>query len=111
MKRITDEYIAKLAGWTQKPKGYWREPGWSEKMDGLCGARNVPAFTTSLDAVVGLTEGEGLYWTVGGGKKCHHYLAWVQEYGADKPLYWGTQPTAPQALCAAYAGYKKRAKP
>jgi hypothetical protein len=108
MKRLTDAYIAKLAGWTQKPKGYWRKPGWSEKHDGLCGAVQLPAFTTSLDAIVGLIEGEGLWhksgsgYVIGGGKD-ERYFA---EIHGSQHFYASTQALA---LCAAYAAYKENA--
>lgn len=69
-------------------------------------AKKLPAFTTSLDAIVAEIEARGLYWECG--KPKGGYWAWV---GSDRDLRQQfNNDTAPLAICAALLAYLKESK-
>jgi len=85
---ISNEQIAKLAGWKSKQISnvlseftVWFRP------DGVDDF--LPSYTTDLNAIVGLIESEGLGWMVGSNhasKTENKYFAQVEINRTEKPL-------------------------
>lgn len=114
--KLTDERVAKALGWKPPEKGqawrYWESPDGKKVVHG----QDLPAYTTSLDAIVAEIEarkdskGRVLGWGIAfhphsSGDNSERTHAWVY-YGA----YSGLEDTGPLALCAALLSYLKEAK-
>ena len=114
MSALTDEGMAKVLGWIRVAErrtahGRVRLSGIDPRLIGKT-PYNVPAFTTSLDAITAEIEAMGLWWKVGsrivvGSDKT--YWASVRSIGAEKAIEV-TDSTAPLALCAALRDYLKK---
>lgn len=111
MKKLTDENVAKALGWYQmQTTGFittvWKTPNVAARKrhpDASIHNR-LPAFTTSLDAIVAEIEARGLVWTIYMMNGSKDYRAEVDTIlGHPNNQYFAN--TAPLALCAALLSY------
>ena len=105
MKKLTDEVVADALGWTKvwnRKNAHGTEQLSGLRPDGSKTPCSVPAFTTSLDAIVGEIEARGLWHksghgiVIGGGLK--NERAYFAQIGGTEAVYARTQALA---LCAA----------
>lgn len=66
----------------------------------------LPAYTSSLDAIVAEIEARGLlYMVTGSARRPGDFRAEVWPIKHPSGMNWAIQPTAPLALCAALLNY------
>jgi hypothetical protein len=103
MKKLTDQQVAKALGWKPyHPRHKHNEQYWGNGLYGDRSRENYgpPAFTTSLDAIVGEIEARGL-----DGYVLNRGVKTWQAFFHGKKIYDAN--TAPLALCAALLAFIK----
>ncbi len=111
MKKITDENVARSLGWKLEIDG--DDMAWFFNGKYVCLDSCLPAFTTSLDAIVGEIERRGIDYSVN--KIGSNAEASLGIDGEGESQCWMIQDTkgqtAPLALCAALIQYLKESRP
>lgn len=104
--KLTDEKVAQALGWFKMRQG--NAYGWGSVNTGMELHKTVPAFTTSLDAIVAEIEARGLGWRMEAeifDEKV--FDASVVDLGTGLEYKGINKTTASLALCDALLKYLK----
>lgn len=104
--KLTDEKVARAIGWFKMRQG--KAYGWGSVNTGMELHKTVPAFTTSLDAIVAEIEARGLRWQMTAETAKGWAEAYVGRYLSSAQT--AKEKTPALALCAALLAYLKETR-